>query len=59
MNGIHELERAYRERLQSGPVTPELREVPWMLEELRVHHFAQPLARGGISAKRIRRALST
>jgi ATP-dependent helicase HrpA len=59
MNAIHELERAYRERLQSGPVTPELREVPWMLEELRVHHFAQSLARGGISAKRIRRALST
>jgi ATP-dependent RNA helicase HrpA len=58
MASIHELERAYRERLKSGPVTPELREVPWMLEELRVHHFAQALARGGISAKRIRRALS-
>jgi ATP-dependent helicase HrpA len=57
MSSIHELERAYRERLVSGPVTPELREVPWMLEELRVHHFAQALARGGISAKRIRRAL--
>jgi ATP-dependent helicase HrpA len=57
MSSIHELERAYRERLLSGPVTPELREVPWMLEELRVHHFAQALARGGISAKRIRRAL--
>jgi ATP-dependent helicase HrpA len=58
MNGVHELERAYRARLQSGPVTAELREVPWMLEELRVHHFAQNLARGGISAKRIRRALA-
>ena len=58
MTGVHELERAYRERLQSGPVTAELREVPWMLEELRVHHFAQNLARGGVSAKRIRRALA-
>jgi hypothetical protein len=29
-----------------------------MLEELRVHYFAQNLARGGVSAKRIRRALA-
>jgi ATP-dependent helicase HrpA len=58
MSAIHELERAYRERLKAGPVTPELREAPWMLEELRVHHFAQNLARGGVSAKKIRRALT-
>jgi ATP-dependent helicase HrpA len=57
MNTIHELERAYRERLQSAPSASLVREVPWMLEELRVHHFAQNLARGGVSAKKIRRAL--
>jgi len=58
MNAIHELERAYRERLRSSPSPAIAREVPWMLEELRVHHFAQNLARGGVSAKKIRRALA-
>ena len=58
MNAIHELERAYRERLTANPGAAGLREVPWMLEELRVSHFAQSLGtRGPISAKRIRRAL--
>jgi ATP-dependent helicase HrpA len=59
MNGVHELERAYRERLAAVPGSMALREVPWMLEELRVSHFAQSLGtRGPISAKRIRRALA-
>jgi ATP-dependent helicase HrpA len=59
MNAVHELERAYRERLAEAPGAPGLREVPWMLEELRVSHFAQSLGtRGPISAKRIRRALA-
>jgi ATP-dependent helicase HrpA len=32
--------------------------VPWMLEELRVSHFAQGLGtRGQVSSKRIRRLL--
>jgi ATP-dependent helicase HrpA len=62
MNAIHELERAYRRRLEDWPrgrpVPPALREVPWMLEELRISHFAQHLGtRGPISAKRIRAAL--
>jgi ATP-dependent helicase HrpA len=58
MNAIHELERAYRERLAANPEADGLREIPWMLEELRVSHFAQSLGtRGPISAKRIRRAL--
>ncbi|MDP9376504.1 MAG: ATP-dependent RNA helicase HrpA [Actinomycetota bacterium] len=36
----------------------ELREVAWMLEELRVSHFAQELGTSGaVSSKRIRRAL--
>jgi ATP-dependent helicase HrpA len=59
MNAVHELERAYRERLAEAPGAPGLREVPWMLEELRVSQFAQSLGtRGPISAKRIRRALA-
>ena len=58
MNSVHELERAYRERLAASPGSARLREVPWMLEELRVSHFAQSLGtRGPVSAKRIRRAL--
>jgi ATP-dependent helicase HrpA len=59
MNAIHELERAYRERVAEVPGAAGLREVPWMLEELRVSQFAQSLGtRGPISAKRIRRALA-
>ena len=58
MNAIHELERAYRERLAASPGAEGLREVPWMLEELRVSNFAQSLGtKGPISAKRVRRAL--
>jgi ATP-dependent helicase HrpA len=63
MKAVHELERAYRLRLQDWPrgrpVPDELREVPWMLEELRVSHFAQALGtRGPVSSKRIRQALA-
>ena len=62
MRAIHELEQAYRSRLDAWPrgrALPEaLREVPWMIEELRVSQFAQGLGtRGPVSAKRIRRAL--
>ena len=58
MNAIHELERLYRDRLRERPGDAELREVPWLLEELRVSQFAQGLgARGNISSKRIRRLL--
>jgi ATP-dependent helicase HrpA len=58
MNAVHELERAYRVRLQAAPGAAALREVPWMLEELRVSHFAQALGtRGQVSSKRIRRVL--
>ena len=59
MSTVHEFERAYRERLAEVPGSSALREVPWMLEELRVSNFAQSLGtRGPISAKRIRRALA-
>jgi ATP-dependent helicase HrpA len=62
MRSVHELEAAYRERLESWPrgrpLPDALREVPWMLEELRVSHFAQALGtRGPISAKRVRAAI--
>ncbi len=60
MRAIHELEAAYRERVEAGrPIAPALREVPWLLEELRVSHFAQALgAKGGVSSKRIRRLIA-
>jgi ATP-dependent helicase HrpA len=62
MRSIHELEAEYERRraaLPPGrPLPPALREVRWMLEELRVSHFAQSLGtRGQVSAKRIRRRL--
>ena len=59
MNAVHELERLYRERLTTAARAPDpLRDVPWMLEELRVGQFAQALGvKGGASSKRIRRLL--
>jgi ATP-dependent helicase HrpA len=58
MNAVHELEDLYRRRREAGPPPASLREVPWMLEELRVSHFAQSLGtRGQVSSKRIRRML--
>jgi ATP-dependent helicase HrpA len=64
MRAVHELEAAYRERLaawpKGRPVPDALREVPWLLEELRVSHFAQGLGvRGQVSSKRIRRLLDS
>jgi ATP-dependent helicase HrpA len=62
---IHELEAAYEAKLDGVPPgaapSAELREVRWMLEELRVNQFAQTLTRqrGGlpVSAKRIRKVI--
>ena len=63
MGAVQELEAAYAARLDAWPpgrpLPAELREIRWMLEELRVSHFAQALgARGPVSSKRIRRALA-
>jgi ATP-dependent helicase HrpA len=63
MRGVQELEREYEARVASWPagrpLPPALQEVPWLLEELRVSHFAQALGtRGQVSAKRIRRLLN-
>ncbi len=62
MRAVHDLEKAYARTLErwprGRPLTQPLREVPWMLEELRVSHFAQSLGtRGPVSSKRIRRVL--
>jgi ATP-dependent helicase HrpA len=60
MRVLHELEADLRRRRDaSGGAPPAaLREVAWMLQELRVSNFAQGLGvRGQISAKRVRRAL--
>ena len=63
MRTVRELEASYR-RLLDGrppgrPLPEPLRELPWLLEELRVSQFAQALGtRGGpVSVKRVRRAL--
>ena len=62
MRAIHELEALHRRRLDEWPpgrpLPAALREVPWMLEELRVNQFAQGLGtRGPVSSKRIRRVI--
>ena len=59
MTVLHELERDLRRRREAGGSGSEaLREVAWMLQELRVSQFAQGLGvRGQISTKRVRRAL--
>ena len=62
MRVLHELEAELRRRRDAagGAPAPELREVGWMLQELRVSNFAQGMGvRGQISAKRVRRALET
>jgi ATP-dependent helicase HrpA len=61
MGGVQELEAAYRakaEALRGRPQPAELREARWLLEELRMSHFAQGLGvRGQVSAKRVRKLL--
>jgi ATP-dependent helicase HrpA len=61
MRGVQELEADYRaiaEALRGRPQPPALHEARWLLEELRMSHFAQALGvRGQVSAKRIRRLL--
>jgi ATP-dependent helicase HrpA len=56
---LHELEAELRRRREaSGAGSAALRDVAWMLQELRVSQFAQGLGvRGQISTKRVRRAL--
>lgn len=59
---VHTLERRYRallQRLGQGPVAPEVVNLGWQLEELRVATFAQSLQpKPGTSATRCARALA-
>jgi ATP-dependent helicase HrpA len=62
LRSVQELEREYEARVagwpEGRPLPAALREVPWLLEELRVAHFAQTLGvRGQVSAKRIRKVI--
>ena len=58
MSMVQRLETEHARLMESIRVTPELIEVGWMLQELRVSYFAQPLGtRGSVSAKRIAAAL--
>jgi ATP-dependent helicase HrpA len=55
---VHRLEAEHDRLMESVRVTPELLEVGWMLQELRVSYFAQALGtKGAVSAKRIAAAL--
>ena len=63
MEVVHGLEaelRAVRDAWPAGtPHSAALREIPWLIQELRVSLFAQPLGtRGTVSAKRVRKALA-
>jgi ATP-dependent helicase HrpA len=55
MRVVQELEALYRQRAGD----PALREVPWLLEELRISLFAQAIGpKGQVSARKIRGLLS-
>jgi ATP-dependent helicase HrpA len=55
---IEILEKEHARLMESIRVGPELIEVGWMLQELRVSYFAQPLGtKGRVSAKRVGAAL--
>ncbi|MEX2279681.1 MAG: ATP-dependent RNA helicase HrpA [Acidimicrobiia bacterium] len=58
MEVVHRLESEHLRLMESVRVTPNLIEVGWMLQELRVSYFAQQLGtKGTVSAKRIAAAL--
>ena len=59
MGEVRPIEREFADAVAGYERVPdELREVAWLLEELRMSQFAQPLGVSGpVSAKRIRRAL--
>jgi ATP-dependent helicase HrpA len=61
MAEVRPIERELAETVASAPrITDELRQIAWMVEELRVSVFAQPVGVGGqASPKRIRALLAT
>jgi ATP-dependent helicase HrpA len=59
MDRARRLENEYERLADLLPSSPELIEVAWMLQELRVSYFAQALGtKGKISEKRIDHALA-
>jgi ATP-dependent helicase HrpA len=62
METVNDLEDEYAERCNTfppGPLPPEVDEIGWLLEELRVGLFAQSLGTVvPVSAKRLRTALA-
>ncbi len=59
INGLRDEYEAVRDALPPGTDPgPDLAEIPWMIEELRISYFAQTLGTAyPVSTKRIRRAL--
>ena len=62
MATVHELEAAHRRLREAqppgAPLPEALLELPWLLQELRVHCFAEGLTRGTpVTTRRVRRAL--
>ncbi len=58
MEQVHALDEEFERLAALLPPSPQLLEIPWMLQELRVSLFAQSLGtRGKVSEKRIRQAL--
>jgi len=59
MDRVHRLENEYERLAELLPSSPEVIEVAWMLQELRVSLFAQAIGtRGKVSEKRVERALA-
>lgn len=51
---------SFVDRLPAGGATPEVAEIRWLLEELRVQIFAQPVGtRGKVSPKKVGQRLAT
>lgn len=59
MTRVRRLEADFEEIVDSIPWRSEILDVTWMLQELRVSLFAQPIgAKGKVSEKRVRQALA-
>jgi ATP-dependent helicase HrpA len=61
MAEVRPLEQRYRalvDRLDPSEATQAIADMEWQLEELRVALFAQPLASGGVSVKKVTRSLA-
>ena len=58
MRTAQDLEQEFDRLADLLPPSPELSDIPWMIQEFRVSLFAQSLGtRGRVSEQRIRRAL--